>query len=165
MPDVSAGIAYRSTNSRKSVNPFGNFAMFHVTTPDESVLRTTKSDLPIRFSVNAGARVEVATGIFVIPVGLYMRQGNDQQINAGMMSEIGIAGTPYSAVVGCSYRVRDAVIAQVGLKHSNAAFRFSYDINVSPLRNYTRKNGAFEFSILYYGSHSGRTRRVTSSAF
>ena len=148
-----------------AVNPFGNFAMFHVTTPDESVLRTTKSDLPIRFSGSGGARIEVAQGTYIIPMGLYMRQGNDQMINAGLTSEIGIAGTPYSAVVGCSYRVKDAVIAQVGLKHSNAAFRFSYDINVSPLRNYTRKNGAFEFSILYYGSHSGRQRRITSSAF
>lgn len=165
MPDISAGIAYRSTHARKAVNPFGNFAMFHVTTPNESILRTAPSDLPIRFSLNGGARIEVAQGTYVIPVALYMRQGNDQQINAGVMSEIGIMGTTYSAVVGCSYRVKDAIVAQVGLKHNQAAFRFSYDVNVSPLRNYTRKNGAFEFSILYYGTHSGRQRRMTSSAF
>ncbi|MBP6643127.1 MAG: PorP/SprF family type IX secretion system membrane protein [Flavobacteriales bacterium] len=165
MPDISAGIAYRSTHARKRVNPFGNFAMFHVTTPNESILRTTKSDLPIRFSVNGGARIEVASGVFLSPMALYMLQGKDQLINAGLLSEIGIMGTTYSAVVGCSYRVRDAIIAQVGLKHNNAAFRFSYDVNVSSLRNYTRKNGAFEFSILYYGTHSGRQRRMTSSAF
>lgn len=53
----------------------------------------------------------------------------------------------------------------MGLKHNNAALRFSYDINVSTLQAYTRKNGAFEFSILYYGTHSGRQRRMTSSAF
>lgn len=165
MPDLSAGVAYRGTNSRKRVNPFGNFALFHVTTPDESILRTTKSDLPIRYSVNAGARVEFNEGMYLIPMGLYMLQGKDQMINAGLLAEVNIMGTPYSAVAGCSYRVNDAVIAQVGLKHNNAAFRFSYDINVSPLQTYTRKNGAFEFSILYYGTHSGRQRRATSSAF
>ncbi|MEO8591569.1 MAG: type IX secretion system membrane protein PorP/SprF, partial [Flavobacteriales bacterium] len=121
--------------------------------------------LPIRYSVNGGARVEFNEGMYLIPMGLYMRQGKDQMINAGMLVEVGIMGTPYSAVVGCSYRVNDAIIAQVGLKHSNAAFRFSYDVNVSPLKTYTRKNGAFEFSILYFGTHSGRQRRMTSSAF
>ncbi|HQW05668.1 MAG: PorP/SprF family type IX secretion system membrane protein [Flavobacteriales bacterium] len=165
MPDVSAGVAYRSTHDRKRVNPFGNFALFHVTTPDESILRTTKSDLPIRYSVNGGVRVEINDGMYLIPMALYMRQGNDQMINAGMLAEIGIMGTTYSAVAGCSYRVNDAIIAQVGLKHNNAAFRFSYDVNVSSLKTYTRKNGAFEFSILYYGTHSGRQRRTTSSAF
>ena len=166
MPDISAGVAYRSTNARKRVNPFGNFALFHVTTPDESILRTAKTDLPIRYSVNAGARVEFNEGMYLIPMGLYMLQGKDQMINAGMLAEVNIMGTPYSAVVGCSYRVKDAIIAQVGLKHNNAAFRFSYDINMSSLQNYTRKNGAFEFSILYYGTHNGRQRRMsTSSAF
>src|SRR5690606_15531324 len=59
MPDVSIGIAYRSTSPRKRMNPFANFALFHVTTPNESILRTTKSDLPIRYSVNGGVRVAV----------------------------------------------------------------------------------------------------------
>ena len=44
-------------------------------------------------------------------------------------------------------------------------YRFSYDVNVSPLRSYTNNNGAFEFSIVYYGTISGRSRRMTSSAF
>jgi type IX secretion system PorP/SprF family membrane protein len=165
MPDVSAGVAYRSTNGRKRVNPYGNFALFHVTTPNEAILQAAPSDLPIRYMVNGGARVEIMDGTYLIPMGLYMRQGNDQLINAGMLAEVGIMGTTYSAVAGCSYRVNDAIIAQVGLKHNNAAFRFSYDINVSTLQAYTRKNGAFEFSILYYGTHSGRQRRMTSSAF
>lgn len=165
MPDLSLGVAYRSTNARKRVNPFGNFALFHVTTPDESILRTAKSDLPIRYSANAGARVEVVDGIYVIPNGLYMRQGADQQINAGMLAEVNIMGSVYSAVAGGSYRLNDAVIIQLGLKHKNAMYRFSYDVNVSPLGAYTRRNGAFEFSIMYYGTHSGRERRLVSSSF
>ena len=53
----------------------------------------------------------------------------------------------------------------MGIKHGNNYYRFSYDVNVSPLRSYTRNNGAFEFSIVYLGTVSGRARRMTSSAF
>jgi len=38
-------------------------------------------------------------------------------------------------------------------------------VNTSPLKAYTNRNGAFEFTVVYYGTHSGRERRVTSSAF
>jgi hypothetical protein len=53
----------------------------------------------------------------------------------------------------------------VGLKHKNSAYRFSYDVNTSGLKAYSNSNGAFEFSIIYYGMHSGRDRRLQSSAF
>jgi len=165
MPEVSAGIAYRSTNGRKRVNPYGNFALFHVTTPDESIYRTAKSDMPIRYMVNGGVRIEVMDDIYLIPMGIYMRQGNDQLINAGMLAEVSIMGSMYSVVAGASYRVNDAIIAQVGLKHKMAMYRFSYDVNTSPLKAYTNRNGAFEFTVVYYGTHSGRERRMTSSAF
>ncbi|MBK8498603.1 MAG: PorP/SprF family type IX secretion system membrane protein [Flavobacteriales bacterium] len=165
MPEIAMGVAYRSTSPRKRVNPFGNFALYHITTPDESIFRTTKSDIPIRYSVNGGFRVEVMDAVHLIPMGLYMRQGADQQINVGLLAEVGLMGSMYSVVAGGSYRVKDAVIIQAGLKHKNAMYRFSYDVNISGLQAYTRKNGAFEFSIIYYGTHSGRERRATSSAF
>ncbi len=165
MPEVSVGIAYRSTNGRKRVNPYGNFALFHVTTPDESIYRTSKSDMPIRYMANAGVRVEIVDGTYLIPMGVYMRQGNDQLINAGLLAEVGIMGSMYSIVGGASYRLNDAIIAQIGLKHKMAMYRFSYDVNTSPLKAYTNRNGAFEFTVVYYGTHSGRERRLQSSAF
>ncbi len=165
MLDLGAGVAYRSTNRNKTINPFGNFALFHVTTPDESIFREEKSDLPIRYSVNAGAYVTVAEGVDIIPQGLYMRQGPDQTIQAGLLGQVALMGGVYGVVAGCSYRLDDAIIAQVGIKHGNNMYRFSYDINTSPLRTYTNNNGAFEFSIVYYGTISGRSRRMTSSAF
>lgn len=165
MPDLGAGVAYRSTDRNKMVNPFGNFALFHVTTPDESIFRNEKSDLPIRWSANAGARVTVSEGVDIIPQGLYMRQGEDQQVQVGVMGQVALMNDVYGVVGGASYRLDDAIIAQVGIKHGNNYYRFSYDVNVSPLRSYTRNNGAFEFSIVYLGTVSGRARRMTSSAF
>jgi type IX secretion system PorP/SprF family membrane protein len=165
MPEVSAGVAYRATNARKRFNPFGNFALFHVTTPDESILRTEESELHIRYSVHGGVRVKVMDQLILIPQGVYMRQGNDQMIHAGMLAEFNIGGSMYSVIGGGSYRLDDAIVVQAGLKHKNAMYRFSYDINTSPLKAYTNNNGAYEFSIIYYGTHSGRERRLQSSSF
>lgn len=165
MPEVSLGIAYRSTNANKRVNPFGNFAMFHVTTPDEAIFSGQKSDLHIRYSLNGGVRVKIMEQLILVPQGVYMRQGNDQLVHAGLMAECGIGGSMYSVLGGGSYRVNDAIVAHVGLKHKSAVYRFSYDITTSPLKSYTQNNGAYEFSIVYYGTHSGRDRRVKSSSF
>ncbi len=165
MPDVALGIAYRSTSPQKTVNPFANFALFHVNTPDESIFRTVESEMPIRYSVNGGARIRIMEQFFLVPQALYMQQGNDRQLHAGLMGEFGLGGTVYSVLCGASYRAEDAIVAHVGLKHKNSAYRFSYDVNTSPLKSYTNSNGAFEFSIVYYGMHSGRDRRLQSSAF
>ncbi|MBS1941188.1 MAG: PorP/SprF family type IX secretion system membrane protein [Bacteroidetes bacterium] len=165
MPDLGVGVAYRSTNRNKMVNPFGNFALFHVTTPDESIFRTEESDLPIRYSVNAGARIAVNEGVDIIPQGLFMRQGADQQVQVGVMGQVALMNGIYGVVGGASYRLNDAIIAQLGIKHGNNYYRVSYDVNTSPLRSYTHNNGAFEFSIVYMGTVSGRARRMTSSAF
>jgi type IX secretion system PorP/SprF family membrane protein len=165
MPDIALGIAYRSTDPNKLLNPFGNIALFHINTPNESIFRTVEADMPIRYSANAGVRVRVVEQFFLVPQALYMQQGNDRQLNAGLMGEFGIAGSVYSALCGASYRVDDAIVAHVGLKHKNSAYRFSYDVNTSGLKAYSNSNGAFEFSIIYYGMHSGRDRRLQSSAF
>lgn len=165
MPDVALGIAYRSTSPQKTLNPFANFALFHVNTPDESIFRTVESDMPIRYSANAGVRVRIVEQFFLVPQALYMQQGNDRQLHAGLMGEFGLGGSVYSVLCGASYRAEDAIVAHVGLKHKNSAYRFSHDVNTSPLKSYTNSNGAFEFSIVYYGMHSGRDRRLQSSAF
>ncbi len=165
MPDLGAGVAYRATDRNKMVNPFGNFALFHVTTPDESIFRNEQSDLPIRYMVNAGARITVSEGVDIIPHGVFMRQGADQQVQAGVMGQVALMNNVYGVVGGLSYRLDDALIAQVGIKHGNNYYRFSYDINTSSLKSYTRNSGALEFSIVYLGTLSGRARRMTSSAF
>lgn len=165
MPDLGVGVAYRSKDPNRTVNPFANFALFHVTMPDESIFREEKSKLPIRWSVNGGARITIEEGVDLMPQALYMLQGPDQQIQVGLLGQMSFWNNVYSVVAGASYRLNDAIIAQAGIKHGNNVYRISYDVNISPLQQYTRSNGALEFSIVYYGNLTGRSRRVTSSAF
>ena len=165
MPDVGIGVAYRSVDRNKVVNPFGNFALFHITMPDESIFRDQVTKMPIRYSVNAGAYITVAEGLDLVPEAVYWRQGADQLIQGGMRGEIAFMNGIYSALIGASYRVGDAIVAEAGIKHKNSMYRFSYDVNTSSLRHYTHSNGAFEFSIVYLGTLSGRDRRLQSKGF
>ena len=167
MPELGLGVAYRSKSDRRRVNPFANFAAFHVTTPDESILRTAKHELPIRWSFMGGCEIEVNDIVMLKPMGLYWRQGADQQVNVGLLGLVSVGGSAYSVIGGVSHRLNDAVIAHAGLRHKNNMYRFSYDVTTSELRSYTNNNGAFEFSIVYFATHSGREarRRVQSKSF
>jgi type IX secretion system PorP/SprF family membrane protein len=149
MPELGLGFAYRSNDASRMLNPFGNFAAFHLTTPDETIFRVVKQDLPIRWSFMGGVAIKVSEELRLSPMGLFMLQGKNQEINAGMMGEFVIGGSAYSALFGGSYRLQDAVIAHLGMKHRNSAFRLSYDIIISPLSEFTNKMGAFEFSFMY----------------
>ncbi len=159
MPDVSLGIGYKSVDRRKTVNPFANFAAFHLTTPDEAILGIAESELPIRWSANAGALIEVTDELYVKPMAMYQKQGNDQEINIGVLGDYEIDGTVYNAIFGAGMRMKDAIIAHVGIKHRNNIYRFSYDLNTSPLKEFTNKRGAIEFSIQYSGTHNGRSSK------
>ena len=57
-------------------------------------------------------------------------------------SELGFGG-------GVALRVQDAVIAILGIKYKNIYFQTSYDINTSPLKNFTNGRGGLEFSVSY----------------
>jgi len=86
-------------------------------------LRTTKSDMPFRYSVNGGARGSINEPFSLTPHALYMRQGNDQLLHVGLMSEFVVGNSVYSALCGASYRMNDAITVHVGLKHKNSGYR------------------------------------------
>ncbi len=163
LPELALGIAYRSIKADRLLNPFGSFAVHHITTPDETIFRVAKHDLPIRWTVSGGVSVRVMDEFHLIPMGLFQLQNKDREITAGMMGDYTLGGSAYSVVFGASYRYEDAVIGHAGLKHRNNVYRVSYDVTTSKLGEYNNKMGAFEFSIVYYGTHSGRERRVRSA--
>jgi type IX secretion system PorP/SprF family membrane protein len=163
MPEIALGLAYRSIDPARRLNPFAGFSAFHLTTPDESIFRYVKSDLPIRWTAMGGVGIRVNDQLRLTPSALFMLQGADREINGGLLGECDLGGSAYSVMLGASCRLNDAVIGHVGLRHKNSAFRLSYDVNTSPLSEYTNHMGAFEFSFSYTGAHSGRDRRTKGS--
>lgn len=165
MPEVSIGFAYRSMDGRKMFNPFANFAAFHVNTPDEAIIRVEAVDLPIRWSAVVGSHIDVTEELRISPSALFMMQNSDMQLNIGSMGNYTIGNGVYGAVFGASYRMQDAIILHAGLKHRKNVYRVSYDVPTSGLSQYTGIQGAIEFSIVYFGTHSGRASNARKQDF
>lgn len=149
MLDANLGMSYRSTDRTKKINPFADFAVFHVTTPNESFIGSQESKMPMRWMANAGARIEVTRGFVVDPSVIWMRQREAQQFMATAMAHYELSGTPYQLIGGLGYRTEDAIIIHAGLRHNANIFRISYDVNTSGLSAYSNNRGAIEFTAIY----------------
>lgn len=149
MVDANIGIAYKSTDRTKKLNPYADFALFHATTPDESFIGEVKSKLPIRLMGNVGARIEVNRDFLIDPSVTWMRQRESQQFLVNAMAHYSIAGTPYQVLGGLGYRTEDAAIITAGVRHNANIFSISYDVNTSKLSDYSKNRGALEFSVIY----------------
>lgn len=149
MIDASIGIAYKSTDRTKKVNPYADFALFHVTTPNESFIGEKKSKLPMRMLGSLGARIEINRDFMIDPSVTWMRQREAQQFFINAMAHYAITGTPYQVLGGLGYRTSDAAILTAGIRHNANIFCISYDINTSSLSEYSKNRGALEFSVIY----------------
>ena len=149
MIDANMGVSYKSTDRTKKVNPFADFAVFHITTPNESFIGERKSKLPMRWMGNLGARIEANRDLLVEPSVIWNMQRKANQFQANTLVYYTVKGTPYQAIGGLSYRTQDAVIIHAGVRHNSNIFRISYDINTSGLAAYSNNRGALEFTVIY----------------
>lgn len=149
MFDANIGFSFKSTDRRKKFNPFADAAVFHITSPDESFIGDKKSKLPMRWMGSVGARIEVTRELIVDPSVTYMRQRESQQILINAIGNYEVSGTPYQVIFGLGYRSEDAAIITAGVRHNANIFRISYDINTSPLSEYSNNRGALEFTVIY----------------
>jgi len=158
--DANTGIYYRSHNKQKKVNYYGGFSIFHITKPNQSFIGQNDRT-PMRFVWNGGAYIDVNRQVMINPNALFMLQANAIELNIGAMGYYRIENTEYSPGFGLAYRYEDAIIINIGLKQGtnlcSNIYRISYDINTSPLRNYSGGRGAIEFSVIYSGKRKGRT--------
>lgn len=149
MPDANIGMSYKSTDRNKKINPFADFAVFHITSPNEAFVGEKKSKLPVKWMGNLGARVSLDRELYIEPSVTYWKQREATQFLINTMAFYEVRGTPYQILGGLGYRTSDAVIAHAGLRHNANIFRISYDVNVSGLSTYTNNRGALEFSVIY----------------
>jgi len=149
MMDANMGFSFKSTDRTKKINPFADFAVFHVTTPNEAFIGEANSKLPMRWMANVGARTEVSRNLVIDPSVIWMRQREAQQFQITALAHYEISGTPYQVIGGLGYRTEDAVIIHAGLRHNANIFRISYDVNASGLSYYSNNRGALEFTAIY----------------
>jgi type IX secretion system PorP/SprF family membrane protein len=126
------------------------FSANHLSKPKETFLGDQRNRLNYRFNVNAGAEFFLNSdySFSLTPTFLFMLQSNAQQYNFGLglnyhvNDDVAIFG-------GGWYRVKDAVILNLGVEVYNARIGLSYDVNHSGLRNASKAQGALEVSAIY----------------
>jgi len=159
MPDANIGFNYRNINLSNRFRPFAGLSAYHITYPKEQFLDGSEGRLPLRWMLTAGTEISINNTVELVFDGFYNRQRDFQQ---GLVNLYGIykfEHSEFNLIAGIGWRSDDAVIMQLGFKHGNNIFRFSYDFTTSGLKTYTRNRGAIEFSFMYVaGKKRSRNR-------
>ncbi|MBS1564308.1 MAG: PorP/SprF family type IX secretion system membrane protein [Bacteroidetes bacterium] len=157
--DAGAGIAYYDARPDNDVNIFAGLSAFHLTRPQDPFLSAgSKQRLPIRYSLNGGARIQAGEGIAIVPNGLYVSQGNATETMVGMYVQLFAAeGTDF--MVGTNWRINDAVTPYAGIYYNGLTVGVSYDVNISPMAAAAKGMNSIEISLAYIGISKKRGPR------
>ncbi|RPD37964.1 PorP/SprF family type IX secretion system membrane protein [Chitinophaga barathri] len=155
--DANAGLLLFDGNPNHRFNPFIGVAGAHLTQPEDPFVAEDQESrsLPIRYTVHGGSRIRLTDMVGITPHGLYMRQGNAEEIVAGVYSQIRV-NLEFDLLLGANYRINDAISPFAGFHYKNFTLGLSYDANTSNLRRLTKGSNAFEISL----SFIGRKRRI-----
>ena len=146
-PDVNAGIAYFNKYA------WIGLSVHHITEPveqfyvDRPLSPEIDARLPRKVTVTGGIRIPInqrtrnSREVSITPAFLYKRQGDFQQIDAGLYL------TAEPMVFGVWYRHQDAVIGLVGFKTGPFSFGYSYDYTISSLSQGV-SGGSHEVSVV-----------------
>lgn len=149
--DAAIGIHYKYVARSEKYHPYGSFSIQHIPKPNES-FTGEKNRMPMRFNLLAACDYDINEEFMISPRFLYMNQAKAWEVNGGFLLYYKVKNSTLDAIAGCDYRHKDAIIAHIGFKQGNSVFRFSYDINIAGLNNYTNNRGAWEFSLILVGA-------------
>lgn len=154
--DFAAGAMYYFNPSRdyeeKGFSAYAGFAAYHLSSPNESMVKDQHNKLPMLLKSHAGFEVNLSTKFNISPNVLLATQNSLIQINAGMyftflFGDKDARAAPAFALLGGWYRLNDAYIISAGVGNAVYTIGFSYDLNNSSLRYNTQGRGAYEISL------------------
>jgi len=152
--DINTGLNFRFQSSQRLWINLGG-GIFHLTQPNMSFLGVEGVLLPVRWNVMANASVPVSERIDIMPVFIFQRQLEYQEIVYGTSMRYHFnlnPGRETSAEIGILHRWDDAIVARIGFAYQNWHVGLSYDINVSGFQTATKSNGGYELSIVHIWS-------------
>jgi type IX secretion system PorP/SprF family membrane protein len=155
--DVGAGLLASNQNF------YAGLALQHLTAPNENIIELSgdlSEGLPLRMTMVAGAYFNVKKGnkrhpgSFISPSVLFVKQGDQGQINAGAYYSMGLifAGAWYRYSFGNS----DAAIGMLGFQYEILKVGYSYDYTVSSL---APTGGTHEISLVLNFDESETRKR------
>ena len=147
--DLNVGASYdiQSEEPKTFKGLHVGVAYAHLNAPNLSFL---DGDAPLPGKLVADLNVSIMGGerLTLMPHVLYMRQGTFQEILVGAKIDYEIDPEVFFHV-GAQYRVGDAVIPMVGLTFNSMQLGISYDVNISPLSEFSNLRGGMEVSLGY----------------
>lgn len=159
--DAGAGAVFFDGNPNHMFNPFVGFAAAHLTSPkDPFASAGEEKKLPVRYLFHGGSKIKLNEGLSLTPTGLYMRQGNAEEVVAGVYAQLTV-NPEFDFLVGGNYRFNDAVIPFAGFHFKGFVLGLSYDTNVSNMRRLVNGSQSFEVSL----SFISRKRRVLNEEY
>lgn len=158
--DIGLGVLWFSVLDKASSFYLGG-AITHL---NQANLSFYNSDIVSYFTkavIHGGGEFPLSGGrVSVLPGAVAFFQGPSMEINAGasLRFYMGSSVEDQSFQLGAWYRIgnhfeeaftSDALILSTRFDYQNFGIGFSYDINVSSLRQASNANGSFEFSMVY----------------
>jgi type IX secretion system PorP/SprF family membrane protein len=128
------------------------FQVMHLNRSQWSLLESGSANYPLLYQFTIAAAGAGNEPLQWKPALTIMRQDQNTEITGGTELQFRLKERPIRAwafSVAAFYRYRDAIIPQVALYYDKFRLGFSYDINVSGLREVSQARGGAEFSIVY----------------
>jgi type IX secretion system PorP/SprF family membrane protein len=159
--DLQAGLNYAYFPSDNLYLNAG-VSIMHLNTPRESFFdpAVSSNKVPARYTAFANASMKLNDQWIINPNIYYSYQAGASEFAAGMMAQYNLGEYGEQQLLAGAYmRPGDAAIAMVGMQWKDTRLTFSYDATTSNVRQYNNGNGAIEFSLIKFGTFSGRTPR------
>lgn len=151
---INFGVMWQKQLADRFIAEAG-FSLFNINMPHESLygIKLDNTKQLMRVAVQFGGTFSAAPRLNILPNLLFMRQekSTDFLVGANFDYELGKKSSVY---IGTLFRYGlsenyDASIWIIGAKFNRFDIGFSYDINVSSLKEATSNRGAFEISVTY----------------
>ena len=163
--DLAAGLLWFTVFDEYS-NFYIGGSFHHLTRANQSFQRGEEDLLYSRFTAHAGGEFLLNDKFGLSPGVIIMSQGPSFQVNAGNSFKflLGRTSTGYQAFsIGLWARIAnkvqegsestaihsDAAIISTRFDYDNVSLGFSYDLNISSLKQASNSNGGFEFALIY----------------
>ncbi len=148
LPNINAGLMYYYSRQQSLLNPFVGFSVFNLLEPKESFFEAN-NNLPMRYYLHTGVRVNITEGIYVLPKVLVMMQENFREQTYALDAGFYMRSAELYLLSGLVYRNRDAMIFSIGARKEKYIAKVGYDINTSSLAPVSTGRGGFELSFTY----------------
>lgn len=156
--DLGAGLSFNSSPSDKTSYYIG-ISSYHFTKPKNSFYQDNDAiRMQARWNGNAGFSWFLDDTYSILLHGNYMMEGPYQEIMIGgflRKSRTGYNTPKFGLYGGVFYRFKDAIIPILKVDWRGQSFAFSYDVNISKLKDATNMKGGFEISVFSTGFING----------